>query len=667
MKSALRHSIFVICCLVFAPGSWALDDGDGTAGVNCNQFNQYGNPYFGDTHAHTKFSVDAYAQGVETTPEQAYRFAKGEEIGLHPFDENGLPMRSVQLERPLDFAMVADHAEFFGEFTICTDPSHPLYSDPNCALLRQRDNDTLVGYNVLNSAQPNAVSRFDFCGPGGGICTQASQTIWQQTIAAAEAAYDRSADCTFTSFIGYEWTGSPLGFPGGGVIEVRNLHRNVLFANSLVPPTPASYLDAPYPEDLWDDLTTRCLNTGNETNGCDVLTIPHNSNLSQGLMFTAVDRQGSPYTKSLAARRAKFEPLIEIMQHKGQSECLKTLANNDELCEFEIVPWGHLAGNFTTPTIPKVEGTVRNALKEGLIWRKNVKANPFQYGFIGSTDTHLGTPGLVSETNYPGHGGAAGGASGQTFESGITDTPEFNPGGLAVVWATQNSRAALFDAMRRRETYATSGPRHIVRFHAGWGLPNNICSLPDPTAYAFNNAVPMGSTLPWAGWLGEVQDVPKFLVAVQKDNGGITGIPGNDLQRIQIVKGWTDSTGQKHEQVFEVAGDPFNTASVNPNTCETIGSGVPELCQWWEDPDFDGDQNAFYYARVIETPSCRWTQRQCVEAIAGGVEINCAAEPPTPQEYAPCCNEALPKTVQERSWTSPIWYNAPVARPAGCS
>lgn len=666
MKSALSHSIFVICCLVFAPGSWALDDRDGT-GNNCTNFNPYGNPYFGDTHAHTKFSVDAYAQGVETTPEQAYRFAKGEEIGLHPFDENGLPMRSVQLERPLDFAMVADHAEFFGEFTICTDPSNPLYSDPNCALLRQRDNDTLVGYNVLNSAQPNAVKRFDFCGPGGGICKEKSKSIWQQTIAAAEAAYDRSDECRFTSFIGYEWTGSPLGFPGGGVIEVRNLHRNVLFANSLVPEAPASYLDKPYPQDLWDSLTTQCLNTGNPTIGCDVLTIPHNSNLSQGLMFDAVDRLGAPYTKSLAQRRAKFEPLIEIMQHKGQSECLKTLVNNDELCKFEIVPWGHLAGNFTTPTAPKVEGTVRDVLKKGLIWRDNFKVNPFQYGFIGSTDTHLGTPGLVSEKNYPGHGGAAGGASGQTFESGITDTPEFNPGGLAVVWATQNSRAALFNSMRRRETYATSGPRHIVRFHAGWNLPANICSLSNRTEVAFNNAVPMGSNLPFDGWAGEGQNVPKFLVSALKDAGPPGGDPGNDLQRIQIVKGWTDGAGTTHEQVFDVAGDPGNGASVDTTSCETSGSGFAELCAVWEDPGFNANQNAFYYARVVENPSCRWTQRQCVAAIAGGVEINCAAVPPTPAEYAPCCNDAIPKTVQERSWTSPIWYNVPPARPAGCS
>ena len=302
---------------------------------------------------------------------------------------------------------------------------------------------------------------------------------------------------------------------------------------------------------------------------------------------------------------------------------------------------------------------MRNALKEGLLLRDNVGANPFQYGFIGSTDTHLGTSGLVEESaSYPGHGGAAGGASGATFSTGISDTPEFNPGGLAVVWATQNSRAALFDAMRRREVYATSGPRHVVRFFGGWNLPSNICDVgQDTVAIALSQqAVPMGSTLPLAG---AGQTVPQFVVSALKDAGTLSN-PGNDLQRIQIVKGWTDSDGEKHEEVFEVAGDPNNGASVDTGTCETSGTGSPAFCQLWQDPDFNAQQNAFYYARVIENPSCRWTQRQC---IAADPSINCAEPASVPDEYAACCDVDVPKTVQERSWTSPIWYNKP---PPGC-
>ncbi len=661
MKSIPLRILLAIFCSFFMQSSWSLDDKDGTS-VNCDNFNSLGNPYFGDTHVHTTFSVDAFTQGTETTPEQAYRFAKGEQIGLHPFSANGLPTRSAQLERPLDFAVVTDHAEFFGEYNICLDPSNPLYYEDQCSLLRQRNSAALIGWNVLLGATPPNVQRFDFCGLTGGICTSQLSSIWQNMQTAAEQFYDRSTECTFTTFIGYEWTGAPTEFNIYGQLETQNLHRNVIFLNSKVPNAPTTYLDAPYPEQLWDALQTQCLDVVDGTRKCDVLTIPHNSNLSQGLMFETVNPplpvgNGNPYGKAEAQRRAKFEPLIEITQHKGQSECLPpSLGGSDELCDFEVIPWGHLAGNFIGPTVPKVEGTVRNALKEGLLLRDNVGANPFQYGFIGSTDTHLGTSGLVEESaSYPGHGGAAGGASGATFSTGISDTPEFNPGGLAVVWATQNSRAALFDAMRRREVYATSGPRHVVRFFGGWNIPDNVCSLPDMVEVAYANGVPMGSTLPKAG-VGQTS--PRFLVSALKDAG--TGSnPGNDLQRIQIVKGWTDSDGEKHEEVIEVAGNPLNGANVNIDTCQTSpapGAGSASFCELWQDPDFDAQQNAFYYARVIENPSCRWTQRQC---IAADPSINCAEPASVPDEYAACCDADVPKTVQERSWTSPIWYNKP--------
>lgn len=670
MKSNPVIAIAAIMCAFFVQNSWSsgppLPDKDGTS-VTCNDYNPQGNPYFGDTHVHTTFSVDAFTQGTETTPTQAYRFAKGEQIGLHPFTANGTPTRIVQLERPLDFAVVTDHAEFFGEYNICLDPANPLYFEERCALLRQRNAAALIGWNVLLGAlQPN-VERFDFCGVTGSICTSQLASIWQGMQSAAEQYYDRSPNCTFTTFIGYEWTGAPTENNIYGQLETQNLHRNVIFLNKEVPNAPTTYLDAPYPEQLWDALQTQCLDVVDGTKKCDVLTIPHNSNLSQGLMFETVNPpvpvgNGLSYSKADAQRRAKFEPLIEIMQHKGQSECLPPFLSgeSDELCDFEVIPWGHLAGNFIGPTVPKVEGTVRNALKEGLLLRDNVGANPFQYGFIGSTDTHLGTPGLVEETaSYPGHGGAAGGVGGATFSTGISDTPEFNPGGLAVVWAKQNSRAALFDAMRRREVYATSGPRHVVRFFGGWNLPGNICDVDTVTIALNQQAVPMGATLPAAG-VGQL--APQFVVSALKDAGTLSN-PGNDLQRIQIIKGWTDSSGEKHEEVFEVAGNPFNGASVDPDTCLTSpspGAGSASLCEVWTDPNFSAQQNAFYYARVIENPSCRWTQRQC---IAADPAINCDAPLTVPPEYAACCDADVPKEVQERSWTSPIWYNKP---PPGC-
>lgn len=648
-----------LCALAFSLGSWALDDQDGTAN-NCTNFNPYGNAYFGDLHVHTTFSVDAFTQGVDTTPEQAYLFAMGEEIGLHPFDINGEPTRFVQLERPLDFAMVADHAEFFGEYNICNDPGNPLYSDPTCVELRERDDAAFFNWNALLGRTQDSVTRFPLCGPDGSICTDASATTWQRMVDAAEQFYDRSSECTFTTFVGYEWTGAPSGQNEEGVIEIRNLHRNVVFLNSIVPETPSTYLDTPYPEDLWTALQNDCLDMDAGSNQCRVLTIPHNSNLSQGLMFETVNPNGQPYGLGTALKRAKFEPLVEVMQHKGQSECLPSAS--DELCDFEVVPWGHLAGNFLTPTVPKPEGTVRDALKQGLALKPQLGGvNVFQYGFVGSTDTHLGTPGLVAETaDYPGHGGAAEGTGGVPLGDGLTDTPEFNPGGLAVVWAQQNSRRALFDAMRRKEVYATSGPRHIVRFWGGWDLDVDICSRPDRTEYAYNNAVPMGSTL---GIPATRPSEPQFMVSALKDPG-TPGNSGNELQRIQIVKGWTDAWGQKHEAVFEVAGNPDNGAGVDTGTCTTTGTGYAELCQLWEDPQFDPDQEAFYYARVVENPSCRWTQRQC---LAADPPIDCLDPNSVPESYAPCCDEDIPKTVQERSWTSPIWFNPVLYEPVpGC-
>jgi hypothetical protein len=614
MKNTILCVTLAALCGVSAPLAWSLDDKDGT-GNTCDHFSTQRNPYFGDLHVHTTYSVDAYTQGVETTPEQAYRFAKGEMIGLHPFDENNQPLRTAQIDRPLDFAMVSDHAEFFGEYSICTNPSHPLYDSPKCAVLRQRDPNALIGWNVLLASAQNAVHRFNFCGTDGSICTNEAGNIWQVMKDTAEEFYDRSSDCTFTTFIGYEWTGNPLVFNAEGLPEVRNLHRNVLFLNGIVPDRPVTYLDQAYPENLWNTLDTNCLKNVTGAGSCDVLAIPHNSNLSQGMIFETLKPDGTPYGAPMALRRAKFEPLIEVMQHKGQSECLP--GDSDELCNFEVVPWGHLAGNFTGATTPKVEGTVRYALTEGLRLKDTI-GNPFQYGFVGGTDTHLGTPGLVEESaSYPGHGGAAAGANGEAVRTGISDAPELNPGGLTVVWATQNSRRALFDALRRREVYATSGPRHVVRFFAGWTLPANICSLPNLVDVADSNGIPMGGKLPAAA---AGQTAPKFLVTAFKD-AGTASHPGNDLQRIQIIKGWTDADGGKHEKIFEVAGNPNNGAGVDTASCATTGTGFTDLCQLWEDPEFSLDQNAYYYARVVENPSCRWTQRQC---IAADPAINCA-------------------------------------------
>lgn len=657
LKGAFLRSIVVALGggLLVSQIGWAqpIDDGDGTQ-VTCNNYNVYGNPYFGDTHVHTTYSVDAYTQGVDTTPDQAYRFAKGETIGFHPFDEFGDPTRFATIDRPLDFAVVTDHAELFGERDICLDDTDPLglYYEPNCVTLRERTGNSLVVWNVLLGAQQQAVTRFSWCGPDGSICTSQLGDTWQDIQDTAALHYDTSTDCSFTTFVGYEWTGGPVTPVGGGQLEVQNMHRNVLFRNSNVPARPYSFLEDGYPENLWQALEDECIDFNFPQGSCDAFTIPHNSNLSQGRMFGLTLPNGNPYGILSAKRRREFEPLIEIMQHKGQSECLAS--SPDELCDFEALQWGHVAAAFLGETTPKVEGTVRDALKQGLGTGLGLGFNPFMYGMIASSDTHLGAPGHVEEAaTYLGHGGAAGGVDTAVFE-GITDTPELNPGGLAVVWAPQNSRGALFDAMQRREVYGTSGPRHVVRFYGTWDIQSDICAQPNLAEIAYNDSdtVPMGATLPKAG---PGQTVPQFLVSAAKDP------LGNDLQRIQIIKGWKDAQGDKHELVYDIAGNPNNGAGVDLNSCATTGTGSQQLCQLWQDPDFDPAQRAFYYARVVENPSCRWTHRQC---LASPDPIDCDAPVPViPEGYEACCDVDVPKTVQERSWASPIWYEPPIV---GC-
>ena len=627
---------------MFAQAANALDDGDGSAN-NCTQYNPLNNPYFGDTHVHTTLSADAYLVGTETTPQQAYEFAKGTQLGLHPFDQFGAPTRFVQIDRPLDFTVITDHAEYFGEQTICLNPSHPEYNNGRCVVFRLRNfASSFVWIGQITRPQ-DQVERFSFCGMDGTVCTNEAPSFWQQIQNAANQYYDRSADCTFTTFVGFEWTASPTRF-NPPVFERINLHRNVVFRNSLVPSLPTSYFDAPYPEQLYDALDSGCVDATFQDGSCDAMIIPHNSNLSQGVTFENVNQFGLPYDQQEADRRQQYENLIEVFQHKGASECDPNA--HDPLCDFELIPGEVFIGAPADPA-----GTVREALKKGLTTRGVLGTNPQKFGMIGSTDTHLGAPGLVEEREgYPGNASVLPG-------EGVTDITPYNAGGLAVVWAPQNSRAALFDAMRRREVYGTSGPRHIVRFFGGYDIPTDICSQPNLVQVAYNTGVPMGSDLPADN---PAMASPRFMVSAMKDPG-TPSFPGNDLQRIQIIKGWTDATGVAHEQVYEVAGDPNNDAGVDLNTCATTGAGFNQLCQYWEDPNFDPAQDAFYYARVIENPSCRWNQHQCNNLT---VPLDCE----DPEELSPvlaaCCDQNVAKTVQERSWTSPIWYNAPM--PPGC-
>lgn len=616
----------------------------------CSEQNPLRNPYFGDLHVHTALSFDANRYGTRTRPRDAYRFARGEPLDLPPYDADGNATRTLTLSRPLDFAAVTDHAEFFAQVDICTDPSSPGYESSTCTSYRDGD-PSIPDYGELTTllVTPGATARV--CRTSPELCAQRGTAVWQEVQDAAEEFQDRTSSCAFTTFVGYEWTGNP-----GAV----SLHRNVIFRGRSVPRLPTSYLDAPTPEALHARLEATCLDTGTP---CDLLSIPHNGNLGGGRMFVPVADDEAPFDRAAAERRARLEPLIEIYQHKGQSECLPPglgdpLGSADELCRFEMyhpnlcgAPGADpddCAGVCASGGIGFLGGCVgpgdfaRGALRNGLLEWARVGANPWEFGFIGSTDTHISAAGGVEEETYPGHAGENEDEPTEQLAlppGALTYGRTGSPGGLAVIWAEENSREALFDAMRRRETYATSGPRIVARFFAGWGYPSELCDATDQLARAYAEGVPMG------GELGPrpADAAPVFFASALRD---ALGAP---LQRIQIVKGWLEG-GETRERVYEIAGDPDNGASVDEATCAPIGAGLDGLCATWTDPDFDPSVPAFWYARVLENPTCRWSRRACLEE-----GVDCAAIDATDPRWS-CCDPDVARTIQERAWTSPIWY-----------
>jgi hypothetical protein len=465
--------------------------------------------------------------------------------------------------------------------------------------------------------------------------------VWGEIQNAAEAFNDSSAACEFSTLHGYEWTPNP---------NTNNLHRNVIFRNDVVPAQAIGYFDEQYVEGLWAHLRTECIDAGTE---CDVLTIPHNPNLSNGTFFQPFDRNGDPIDADYAKERAFMEPIFEIYQHKGDSECLPGQTISDELCGFEKLPYSNFAAiTVDLFTDPDPRDFLRAALGQGMQLESSLGVNPFKHGIVASTDTHLAAPGYSPERGYAGHGNVGKGATATDFEVGLVDYPYNSGGGLAVVWAEENSRDAIFRAMRRKETYGTSGTHITVRFFGGWSYPTNMCDQVDFARIGYQNGVPMGGDLaapPNGG-------APTFFVAATQDPG-TEGTPGTPLQRIQIVKGWLDQAGNYQAQVFDVGGNPENGASVNVDTCEPDPGmgGFADLCTTWTDPSFDAARPALYYARVIENPVCRWTTWQC---NADGIDCD---KPETVTEgYEGCCDdERVPKTLQERAWTSPIWYTPP--------
>lgn len=601
----------------------------------CADQNPLRNVYFGDLHVHTSYSFDAYINSVEVDPEGAYDYARGAAV-LLPDGAGGT--RSVQISRPLDFAAVTDHGEYLGEVAACKQPDSPAYDTELCIGLREGDPAVLVqwglGLGASSPVRPSAICDVADC-PG------LLRDAWARTQDAAEAAYDRSASCSFTSFVAYEWSGAKM---------LSNLHRNVIFRSERVPAIPATHFEQPDYWGLWRALERDCIDG---LNGCDVLAIPHNTNWSNGNMFTVEYPEGDE--AELARLRARLEPLIEIYQHKGDSECMNGLSTPlgqpDELCEFEKLRTGPFdecsepgSGGMVNSGCISPRDFVRGILNEGLREHERIGVNPYKLGLMASTDTHNGTPGAVEEYAYPGHFGDAEGSASERLAGSIPGGPQDSPGGLIAVWAEENTRGALFDAMKRRETYGTSGPRMVVRMFGGWDLPEDICGRADLVELGYDRGVAMGGDLPARS---EDAGAPGFVVHALKDPG-TAEVPGTDLERIQIIKGWIDASGESQVEVLDIAGGD-NGVVVDTETCEVTGSGAAQLCGYWVDPDFDPAERAWYYARVVEDPVCRWSTRDCNALEAEGAEL--------PQ----ACG-VFPEIIRERAWTSPVFFNPPTGR-----
>ena len=613
---------------------------------------------WGELHVHSALSMDAYLWDVRNGPDETFRFAKGERTFFPPLDEEGQPTRAAQLERPIDFVALTDHASFQGEVALCTRPGSPVYDSEGCKIYRAEidlsdspygDTGARMGAlsGALDPTTTEAARSQALCEEDGARCRDSMQSVWLEQQAAAERHYDRSSRCSFTTLHGYEYTATP---------GLAKIHHNVIFRNATVPPSPIAWVDTPDVYDLWQALDQQCRNAGL---GCDVLTIPHNSNLSNGNMF-AVTGKDLPLEiqRARAQLRAEIEVLAEVTQIKGDSECrngmYQVMGKPDEFCDYEEWRGPEVAdceegtgfGALLDQGCVSRNDYLRYALLEGLREDRRIGVNPYKIGFIAATDAHNANPGDVEEYSYQGWSGAEDASA----KARLTPSPSpinasnalaANPGGLAGVWAEENSRDSIFDAMQRKETFGTSGPRIEARLFGGWALAEDLCDAPDFVRAGYESGVPMGADLP-----PRPDDVagPRFAVSALRDPG-TPAHPGGLLQRAQIVKGWVDQAGLFHQRVYDVAGGA-NGADVDLDSCEPRGTGSPSLCTVWDDPEFDPALDAVYYLRVLENPSCRWNQRQCLEL-------------PASERPASCSDPQVPKTIQERLWTSPIWYDAP--------
>ena len=630
--------------------------------------NPYRNPYYGDLHVHTKYSFDAYIFGVTATPYDAYKFATGEAI-KHPL---GFDM---QLKEPLDFYAVTDHGFYMGMIENYADtsskmsknewtkPIHNINRPENVTVASTGERadlfSSVLSREIINKPyswwHPNylgawltnniqlALTSFDY---------DVHKSAWADVAKAAEEFNDPG---NFTTFIGYEYTTSTE-------VEGGNLHRNVIFNSSNAPIRPWTRIDSLNPEDLWtwmDSLREK---------GVDSLAMPHNSNGSHGQMFEVETFRGNPISKEYSEKRMRNEPVVEMTQVKGTSDTHPLLSPDDEWADFEIMD-KRVGSRPPTYSMPQ-GGYVRDAFLRGLTLEWEGRGNPYKFGLIGSSDTHTGA-GAFDENNYWSKVGVLDGTDmgrgsvplsqdridqltqysidfnqpvstkeieGKTYADVGFD--QWGASGLAVAWAEENTRDSIFQAFKRKETFATTGTRIAVRFFAGFDMESIDLNSEDMVKNAYAKGVTMGADL-----FSQANQTPQFLVWAQRDK---LGAP---LQRVQIIKGWVETaSGTPKEKIYDVAcsdgltADPVtnrcpdNGARVNINDCSISNDvGAGELKTTWADPDFDPAVKAFYYVRVLENPTCRWSTW---DALKAGVK-------PRPD---------LHETIQERAWSSPIWY-----------
>jgi hypothetical protein len=724
----------------------------------CTNYNPQRQALFGTTHLHTGLSFDAsirfvdYASGND--PRGAYRFAQGkapisipEPSGLQPKRRascndpaaepvGGGPSRTPCIDQPLDWGAVTDHSEHFGVMGFCKGflgKDLPESMSMECRMLNGffyeplRALNPILGKTLASNAftqltltNLGAISKntnLPVCNNNPELCAKAEMEVWNEIQKAAEEAYDRSSECSFTSFVAYENASTPL---------LNNWHRNVIFRNDRVVRKPVNALDMavvvnknptkepvdtllaivpdeprvwpvppgtkvnhPLPQPFWNKLEEDCTNGKNVTAGkarrCDFITIPHNSNLGGGgKLFPPMFL--NPYNTADAKRHLQMEPLVEIYQDKGASECRydpRFLAGTntiDEYCAFEILDSKSLGAasgvgsgsSSSGPAAPDTWGErayVRNVWKDGIQYAaKKVfdGINPFKMGVVSASDSHTGVMGWHPENEqWPGHLGID-----DAYPMAESSTIQNGTGGPSVVWAEENTRDSIFEALKRKETYGTSGPRMKVRFFGGWNYPADACGK-DFVDIGYKGGVPMGGDMP----ARTARDgAPTFITAAIWDDHIKTR-----LQQIQIIKAWVDAKGNTHERVYSVAGDegsPLNPqAALDSTTCKARPDlGRERLCTVWKDPLFDPRQHAFYYVRVLEEPVCRYSTLWCRKWIGvdpldtaecnsqlAALKSGNAAQKAKASQGAMCCSNQTTDTfvqpvIQERAWTSPIWY-----------